>query len=109
MVLSRRRTSGTSILLIATICGRLRELRVVETQLTIERLVVAQRRAAVAGGGVEQVDQHARAFQVAQEAVAEARPAVRALDQPGDVGDDEASARRCRRTMPRFGTSVVNG
>src|SRR4051812_15829018 len=46
-----------------------REARVEETQLTIESLVVAQRRAAVAGRGVEQVDQHARPFQMAQEAV----------------------------------------
>ena len=65
----------------------LRQLRVVEAQLTIERLEVAQRRPPVARGGVEQVHQHARAFEVAQETIAE----------PGARGARLRSGPGCRR------------
>ena len=40
---------------------------------------------------VHQVHQHLRALDVAEELVAEAMPFVRALDEPGHVGDDEAA------------------
>ena len=39
---------------------------------------------------VEQVDEHRRAREVAEEARAEPVPGVRPRDQPGDVGEDEA-------------------
>ena len=67
------------------------------------RASVEQRRA-----DVEQVHEHARALDVAQEAVAEAVALARALDQAGDVGDDEAALVRAA-TTPSAGTSVVNG
>ncbi len=40
-------------------------------------------------GDVHDVADHARALDVAEELVAESVPGVRALDQPGQVGDDE--------------------
>ena len=43
----------------------------------------------VPGGAVDQMQQHGAAFDVAEEAVAEAGAFVRALDQAGDVGEDE--------------------
>src|SRR3546814_18630822 len=49
---------------------------------------------AVAGGdifvvGVDQMEQHAAALDMAQKAVADAGAVGRALDQAGNVGDDE--------------------
>ena len=35
--------------------------------------------------------EHLRAFEMPQKLVAEPEPAVRAFDQPGHVGDDEAA------------------
>ena len=68
------------------------ERRVVERELAIDRLEVAQRRPfrPFAGAGVEQVDQQARPLEVAQEPIAEPGARVRALDEARDVGDDEA-------------------
>src|SRR5207237_4427626 len=54
--------------------------------------VVRPRVAARGAGNVEQVDEQARALDVAKELVAQPRPLVRAFDEPGDVGDDEAPA-----------------
>ena len=45
---------------------------------------------------VDDVQQHARALQVAQELMAESGAFGRALDEAGDVGDDEAPVRRRR-------------
>ena len=55
------------------------------------------------------MDEHLRALDVAQELVAEAVPVVRAFDQPGHVGDDEAAVVAQSCTTPRLGVSVVNG
>ena len=51
---------------------------------------------------VDEVQQQPRALQVAQELVAEAGAFGGALDQAGDVGDDEARSAPTR-TTPRFG------
>ena len=48
-----------------------------------------QRVAAVGGQRLDEVDQHARPLDVAQELVPQADAAVRPFDQPGQVGEDE--------------------
>ncbi len=58
---------------------------------------------------VHDVHQHLGALEVAQELMAEAEAAMRAFDQPGHVGDDEAAIAAQSPTTPRFGVSVVNG
>ena len=57
---------------------------------------------------IHQVDQHLGSLEVAQERVAEPVACVRAFDQAGNVGDDEAPI-VAQVTTPRFGVSVVNG
>ena len=52
---------------------------------------------------VDQVQQQARALQVAQELVAQAGAFGRALDQARDVGDDEALLGRRRAPRPGWG------
>ncbi len=42
--------------------------------------------------GIDQVQQQPRALDMAEEAVADPGAFGRALDQPGDVGDDELAA-----------------
>ena len=42
--------------------------------------------------GVDEVDERAGALEVAEELDAEADAAVRPLDEPGDVGDDQGHA-----------------
>ena len=54
---------------------------------------------------VDDVQQQARALQVAQELVAEAGAFGGAFDQPGDVGDDEALLGR--RRAPRRGSGAA--
>ena len=44
------------------------------------------------GRGVDQVEQQARALDMAEEAVADAGAFGRAFDQPGDVGEHELAA-----------------
>ena len=48
-------------------------------------------------GAVDQVQQHAAALDMAEEAVAEAGAFMRALDQAGNVGEHEFAAVRIRR------------
>ena len=60
------------------------------------------------GGEVEQQHEHPGPLDVAQELVAEAPALAGALDEAGEVGDDELVS-SSRRTTPRFGSSVVNG
>ena len=55
---------------------------------------------------VDEVQQQARALQVAQELVAEAGAFGRAFDQAGNVGDDEALLRR--RRAPRRGSDAAS-
>ena len=50
---------------------------------------------------VDQMEQHAAALDMAEEAVAEAGALVRPLDQAGDVGEDEfAAVDGARRRAP---------
>ena len=79
-----------------------------QRQLAHDHVEVLDRIAAARRRDVDEVDQHLGAFEVAQEAVAEAVARVRAFDQPGHVGDDEAPVAG-RPTTPRFGLSVVKG
>ena len=50
-------------------------------------------------GAVDQMEQHAAALDMAEEAVAEAGAFVRALDQAGNVGEHEFAP--STRTTPR--------
>ena len=59
-------------------------------------------------GEVDHHAQHAGTLDVLQELVTEALALAGALDQAGDVGDDELGD-SSMRTTPRFGSSVVNG
>ena len=61
----------------------------VQLQLAADGPVVLQRVAAVGGQRLDQVDQDAGPLDVAQELVAQADAAVGALDQAGQVGQDE--------------------
>ena len=56
---------------------------------------------------VDEMQQHAAALDMAEEAVAEAGALVRALDQAGNVGEHEFA--RSARTTPRPGWRVVKG
>ena len=58
---------------------------------------------------VDDVQQQARALQVAQEAMTEARAVGRAFDEARDVGDDEARGSRSCAPRRGSGASVVNG
>ena len=58
---------------------------------------------------VDDVQQQARALQMAQELVAESRAFGRAFDQPGNVGDDEAAVLVGCARRRGCGASVVNG
>ena len=58
-------------------------------QLALDHGVVGLRVGAVERREVEHVDEQPRALDVREEVVAEARAGAGALDQPGDVGDDE--------------------
>ena len=62
----------------------------------------------VLAGGIDQMQQHAAALDMAEEARAEARALVRALDQAGNVGQHEIQS-GWSRTTPRLGCSVVKG
>ena len=59
-------------------------------------------------GAVDQMQQHAAALDMAEEAVAEARAFVRAFDQAREYRRARIRARRSR-TTPSCGCSVVNG
>ena len=58
-------------------------------------------------GGVDQMQQHAAALDMAEEAVAEAGAFMRAFDQAGNVGEHEFAA--VAFTTPSCGCSVVKG
>ena len=71
---------------------RLLEQRgIVERELAANRVEVLDRIAARRAGDVDEMNQHLRALDVTQELMAETVSFVRAFDQPGDVGDDEAA------------------
>ena len=58
-------------------------------ELAADRAVIFDRVGAVDRLGLDQVDQHARAFDVSQEFVAQSGAGVGAFDQPWNVGHDE--------------------
>ena len=66
-----------------------RQPRIVRAQLGLDRRVVCERVRAVGGIEVEHVHEQARALDVGEEVVAQAGALAGALDEPGDVGDDE--------------------
>ena len=66
------------------------ELRQVAPHLVAHQLEVGRGIASVRAGGVDHVQQHARALDVAQELEAQPRAGVGALDDAGDVGGHEA-------------------
>ena len=67
------------------------ELRIEEPQLFLDRVEVLDRIPSGRSRDIDQVHQHLGALDVAEEAIAEPMALVRALDQPGHVGDDEAA------------------
>ena len=88
---ARSGSSSASILLAATICGLAATCAIEQPQLVDDRVEVLDRIAARRAGDVDEMDEHLRPLDVAQELVAESVAFVRALDQPGHVGDDEAA------------------
>ena len=66
-----------------------RQLGAVGGELGLDRRVVVRRVGAVERREVEHVDEHPAALDVGQEVVAETGALRGALDQPGDVGDDQ--------------------
>ena len=80
-----------SIFVAATICGFARELVVEERELALDGLEIFDRIPARCARHVHEVDQHLRAIEMLQEPIAESLAFVRALDEPGHVGDDEAA------------------
>ena len=71
--------------------GLVEERRIVELELAANRVEVLDRIASRGAGDVDEMDQHLRALDVTQELMAEPVSLVRAFDQPGHVGDDEAA------------------
>ena len=69
----------------------LQQLGIVELELLADRVEVFDRVAARRARHIDQVNDHLRALDVAQELVAQAVPFVRALDQARHVGDDEVA------------------
>ncbi len=90
-----RSSAGTRSSLFSTSQrGFVVERRVVALELVDDRARVADRIGVrIERREVDDVQQEARALQVAQEPVAEARAVGGALDQAGNVGDDEAAVR----------------
>ena len=80
---------GSSALLTAMIFGPVGQAVAVLFELAANGAVVFDRVGAVDGLGLDEVDQHARAFDVSQELVAQAGAGVGAFDQARDVGHDE--------------------
>jgi hypothetical protein len=66
-------------------------LRRKEAQFVDDGIEVLDRIATRCAGNVDEMHEHLRALDVAQELVSESVPFVGALDQPGDVCDDEAA------------------
>ena len=67
------------------------ELVVEERKLALDRLEIFDRIPARGARHVDEVNEHLRAIEVLQKAIAEPAAFVRALDEPGHVGDDEAA------------------
>ncbi len=82
--------------------------RVVGGELGLDGRVVGLGVGAVERREVEDVDEQPRALDVGEELVAEAGAVRGALDQPGDVGDDQLALGGLERRRAS-GSSVVNG
>ena len=82
--------------------GSAASARVVALELALDRRVVGDRVGAVERRQVEHVDEQPRALDVREELVAEPRAVARALDQPGDVGDDELALGALERPEHRL-------
>ena len=65
--------------------------RVEQLQFSAQCLDVLDRLATASARDVDDVNEHLRALEMPEELMSEAKPAVRALNQPGHIGDDEAS------------------
>jgi hypothetical protein len=88
----------------------LRQLGIVERELLVGRVEVAQRGAVgpFTCARVEEMDQEARPLEVPEKPIAEPRPRVRPFDEARDVGDDEAPLIG-QPNRSQVGTSVVKG
>ena len=88
---TRVSSSTASILLAATICGFAASVgwKSSSSRRTVSRSSTGSRPARARD--VHDVHEHLRPLEVPQELVPEAVAAVRAFDQPGHVGDDEAA------------------
>ena len=79
-----------------------RQLVGVQRQLAVDDIVILQRIASlVVARQVHHVHDERRALDVAQELVSQTAPFVRALDEAGDVGHDEAVVPRTRHAEVR--------
>ena len=88
---TRSGSSTASILFATTSSGLSSSVAIVEAELAANDLEVLDRIAPRRAGHVDQMDQHLRALDVTQKLMAESVALVRAFDQPGHVGDDEAA------------------
>lgn len=87
----------------------LRKLGTILLELMVDDAVILDRIAILkTTRHVDDVHDQGRTLNVAQELVTQALALARALDKTGDVGNDVRIIAGAR-TMPRFGTSVVNG
>src|SRR5439155_26597784 len=67
------------------------ERRLKELELATDGLEILHGVASTRAGDIDQMHEHLRPFEVAQELMAETLSAMRTLDQSGHVGDDEAA------------------
>ena len=96
-------------MLTATISGLSGQAQVpVQLQLAADGVVVPHRIAAVRRQRLDQVDEHARPLDVAQELVPQADAAVRPSIRPGRSASTNARSPPIV-TRPRLGCLVVNG
>src|SRR5215831_11723700 len=68
-----------------------REARLKQRELAPDGFEVVHRIPSTRAGDVHDVHEHLRALQVTKKLVPQTEPAMRALDQAGDVGDNEAA------------------
>ena len=89
--------------------GRLASSGSNASELLHQRVEILHHLALGIGIPGDDVKQHARALDVAQELKPKALALCCALDEAGDVGDHEVALVAAATTTPRLGTSVVNG
>ena len=86
----------------ASIRGSARQALVVQLELVLDRREVRLGVGAVQRREVEHVDEQPRALDVREELVAQARALLSALDQAGDVGQDQLALRALERAEHRL-------